>query len=77
MVVNSTRGILLISMEDLEKPLPSITTKIEDTAGVPIQYLRNRGVLQVENYGEKNLLLLSRDLLSGQVNLATLSTDVS
>ena len=77
MVVNSTRGVLLISIEDLEKPLPSITTKIEDTAGVPIQYLRNRGVLQVENYGEKNLLLLSRDLLSGQVNLATLSTDVS
>jgi len=77
MVVNSTRGVLLISAEDLEKPLPSITTKIEDTAGITIQYLRNRGVLQVENYGEKNLLLLARDPISGQVNLATLSTEVS
>lgn len=77
MVVNSTRGVLLISMEDLEKPLLSITTQIEDTAGVPIQYLRNRGVLQVENYGEKNLLLLARDPISGQVNLLTFSTEVS
>jgi len=75
MVVNSTRGILLIHAEDLEKPLPAITTHIEDTAGVPFQRLRNRGILQVENYGEKNLLLLVRDPLSGLVSLSTLATE--
>jgi len=75
MVVNSARGILLIGAEDLEKPLPAITTKIEDTAGVPFQRLRNRGILQVENYGEKNLLLLVRDPFSGQVSLSTIPTE--
>jgi len=75
MVVNSTRGILLIGAEDLEKPLPAITTHIEDTAGIPFQRLRNRGVLQVENYGEKSLLLLVRDPFSGQVSLSTIPTE--
>ncbi len=75
MVVNSTRGILLIGAEDLEKPLPAITTHIEDTAGIPFQRLRNRGVLQVENYGEKNLLLLVGDPFSGQVSLSTIPTE--
>jgi len=75
MVVNSARGILLIGAEDLEKPLPAITTKIEDTAGVPFQRLRNRGILQVESYGEKNLLLLVRDPFSGQVSLSTIPTE--
>jgi len=75
MVVNTARGVLLIAKDDLEKPLPSITSHIEDTAGIPVERLRNRGVLQVENYGDKNLLLLWRNPLSGEVSLGTMPTD--
>ncbi len=77
MVVNSTRGVLLVAVEDLQKPLPSITTHIEDTAGIPFQRLRNRGILQAENFGEKQLLLLVRNLLNGEVSLTTVPTEVS
>ena len=77
MVVNSTRGVLLVAVEDLQKPLSSITTQIEDTAGIPFQRLRNRGILQAENFGEKQLLLLVRNLLNGEVSLTTVPTEVS
>ncbi len=77
MVVNSTRGVLLVAVEDLQKPLPSITTQIEDTAGIPFQRLRNRGILQAENFGEKQLLLLVRNPLNGEVSLTTVPTEVS
>ncbi len=77
MVVNSTRGVLLVAVEDLQKPLPSITTHIEDTAGIPFQRMRNRGILQAENFGEKQLLLLVRNLLNGEVSLTTVPTEVS
>jgi len=77
MVVNSARGILLVAAEDLQKPLPSITTQIEDTAGIPFQRLRNRGILQAENYGEKQLLLLVRNPFNGEVSLTTVPTEVS
>jgi hypothetical protein len=77
MVVNSTRGVLLVAVEDLQKPLPSITTPIEDTAGIPFQRLRNRGILQAENFGEKQLLLLVRNPLNGEVSLTTVPTEVS
>ena len=77
MVVNSTRGVLLVAVEDLQKRLPSITTQIEDTAGIPFQRLRNRGILQAENFGEKQLLLLVRNPLNGEVSLTTVPTEVS
>ncbi len=77
MVVNSTRGVLLVAVEDLQKPLPSITTQIEDTAGIPFQRLRNRGILQAKNFGEKQLLLLVRNPLNGEVSLTTVPTEVS
>ncbi len=77
MVVNSTRGVLLVAVEDLQKPLSSITTQIEDTAGIPFQRLRNRGILQAENFGEKQLLLLVRNPLNGEVSLTTVPTEVS
>jgi hypothetical protein len=72
MVVNSSRGILMFKVDDLQKALPSITTPVEDTAGVPFRTLRNRGILRADNFGDKNLLFLARNPLSGQVSLSTM-----
>jgi hypothetical protein len=74
-VVNTARGQLMFNLEDLEKPLPSITTPIEGTAGVPFEHLKSRGVLQAKNFGDKNLLLLVRDLMTGSLNLQTMPFD--
>jgi hypothetical protein len=75
MVVNSTRGLLLFKAEDLAKPQTPITTPIEGTAGVAFEALRNQGVLQAENYGDRNLLLLARNSLNGEVILRTMPTE--
>jgi hypothetical protein len=76
MIVNSTRGVVLINTDDLSKPLAPITIPIEGTAGIPFQYLRNRGILQVENFGDKNLLVLSRNSLNGEVSLWTMPVEL-
>jgi hypothetical protein len=68
-VVNNNRGVLLIKSSDLEKPLPNITSRVEDTAGIPFRPLRNRGVIRADNLGSKNLALLARNVLSGEVRL--------
>jgi hypothetical protein len=75
MVVNSTRGLLLFKAADLAKPQTPITTQIEGTAGVAFEPLRNQGVLQAENYGDHNLLLLARNSLNGEVILRTMPTE--
>jgi hypothetical protein len=75
LVVNSTRGLLMIKVDDLQKPLPAITTPVEDTAGVPFRMLRNRGVLRADNFGEKSLLFLSRNVMSGEVALSSMPLD--
>jgi hypothetical protein len=72
MVVNSSRGVVLIDADDLSKPLPSITTPIEGTGGIPFQLRANRGILQAENFGAKNLLVLSRNVINGEVSLWTM-----
>ena len=74
-VVNSMRGLLMINVEDLEKPLPSIATQIEGTAGIPFQHLRNQGILQAENYGDQHLLVLVRNSLNGELSLQALPFD--
>jgi len=68
-VVNNNRGVLLIKSSDLEKPLPNITSRVEDVAGIPFRPLRNRGVIRADNLGSKNLALLARNVLSGEVRL--------
>jgi len=75
MVVNSTRGLLLFKAEDLAKPQAPITTQIEGTAGVAFTPLRNAGVLQAENYGDHDLLLLARNSLNGELVLRTMHTE--
>jgi hypothetical protein len=75
MVVNSTRGLLLFKAADLAKPQTPITTPIEGTAGVAFEPLRNQGVLQAENYGDHNLLLLARNSLNGEMILRTMPTE--
>ncbi len=76
MIVNTTRGVMMLNIDELSKPLQAITTPVEDTAGVPVRYLRNQGMLQVENYGDKNLLVLSRNSLNGEVTLWSMPLDL-
>jgi hypothetical protein len=76
MVVNSTRGLLLFKTADLAKPQTPITTQIEGTAGVAFEPLRNQGVLQAENYGDRYLLLLARNSLNGELILRTMAIEM-
>ncbi|HLJ46378.1 MAG TPA: hypothetical protein VKU01_10240 [Bryobacteraceae bacterium] len=75
MVVNSTQGVVLIDSAELAKPLPSITQQIRDRAGIPSRYLRNWGLLQVENLDDRNLLVLRRNSLNGEVALWTMPVE--
>ena len=72
MIANSARGIVLLDKAELSKTKESITSPIEGTGGMPFQLLRNRGILQLENFGERDLLVLSRNPLSGDVSLWTM-----
>jgi hypothetical protein len=74
-IVNSTRGLLMFDAAEFEKPLPAITKPVEDVAGVPFQHLRNRGILQVENYGDKHVLMLVRNVLNGEVRFETVALE--
>jgi hypothetical protein len=76
MVVNSTRGVIVLDAAELAKPLPSITAPIEDTAGVAVHYLRNRGALEAENYGAKDLMILRRDAITGDVSLESMQIEL-
>lgn len=75
MILNTDRGVLLIDTSELAKPLPAITSPTEGTAGLAVRHMRDRGVLQVENYGDKQLLMLSRNSLNGEVRLSTVAID--
>jgi hypothetical protein len=75
MIVNSTRGIVVFDLDELAKPITPITREIEGTAGIPFEYLRNRGVLQAENWSGKDLLMLSRNPLNGEVSLWNMPVD--
>lgn len=72
MIANSARGVVLLDKADLAKTKESITSPIEGTGGMPFHLLRNRGILQLENYGDRDLLVLSRNPLSGDVSLWTM-----
>jgi hypothetical protein len=75
MIANSTRGVVLIDKAEIGKARKPITTPIEGTGGIPFQHLRNRGILQLENFGEKHLLVLSRNSLNGEVSLWTMPVE--
>src|ERR1700687_260707 len=76
MLVTSARGVLLIKTDELEKPLPAITKPIEGTAGLPVKHVWNPGILKAENYGDGNLLVLARNLFSGEVTLSSMPLDL-
>jgi hypothetical protein len=69
MVVNSTRGLMRISAEELAKPHTGITTRADAWTGVKIEQERGQGVLMAENFGEKHVLMLQRHPLTGALNL--------
>lgn len=75
MLVTTARGVLLIKTDDLAKPLAAITSPVVGTAGLPVEHLRNPGILQVENYGDDKLLVLARNVLNGQVTLSAVAVD--
>lgn len=69
LIVNSTRGLMRISAEELAKPHTPITSKAEAWTGVKMEQERGQGVLMAENFGEKHLLMLQRNPLTGALNL--------
>jgi hypothetical protein len=70
MIVNSTRGLMWVKAEDLAKPVTPITAPAQPGTGTPFEHLRGQGTLQVENYGDKYLLLLARDPITGELALS-------
>lgn len=73
MIVNSTRGLMQIKAEDLQKPSAPITAPVPPGSGAPAEHLRGQGVMQVENYGDKYLLTLARNTFTGEVTLSTMA----
>jgi hypothetical protein len=73
MVINTTRGPMKIDAADLAKPLPTITAQAEPYTGVKAEKLRDSGLIAAENYGDKFLLTLSRNKLSGELLISTMA----
>ncbi len=73
MIVNSTRGLMQIKAEDLQKPASPITQGVPPGTGTPAERLRGQGVMQVENYGDNYLLKLARNTFTGEITLLTLA----
>ena len=77
LIVNSTRGEILINEDYLSQPLPNITRQIEGTGGIPFDHPRSvGGVLHAANYGDHNLVFLRRDGFNGQLQLVTQEIDL-
>jgi hypothetical protein len=70
-VVNSTRGLMKITAEELERPHTPITKLAEAWSGAKFEQVRHQGVLALENFGEKHLLALQRNSYTGTMNLTT------
>jgi hypothetical protein len=77
LIVNSTRGEILVNEAFLSQPLPNITSQVDGTAGIPFDHPRNLGgVLHAANYGDKNLVYLRRDGFNGDLQLVVQEIDV-
>jgi hypothetical protein len=77
LIVNSTRGVILVNEDYLSQPLPNITEQIEGTAGIPFEHPRNvGGVLHAGNYGDKKLVFLRRDPFNGDLQLVSREIDL-
>lgn len=71
LIVNSTRGLMRISAEELAKPHAAITKQADQGAGAKFEQVRGQGVLAAENFGEKHLLVLQRNVYTGNLALTT------
>jgi hypothetical protein len=77
LIVNSTRGVILVNEDYLSQPLPNITEQIEGTAGIPFEHPRTvGGVLHAGNYGDKKLVFLRRDPFNGELQLVSREIDL-
>ncbi|MDX2149815.1 MAG: hypothetical protein SFV54_03705 [Bryobacteraceae bacterium] len=72
-IVNTTRGLKRISAEELAKAHAPITKPVEQDAGAKFEQVRGAGVLAMENFGEKHVLLLQRNIYTGELALVTWS----
>jgi hypothetical protein len=70
-IVNSTRGMMMVKAENLQKPLTAITSQAGPGTGLEVEHLRGQGVIHAKNYSDKLILRLTRDTLTGDLNLAT------
>lgn len=75
LIVNSTRGLMRISAEELAKPHAAITTQAGPGSGAKFEQVRGQGVLAAENYGDKHLLVLQRNIYTGSLALTTWALD--
>jgi hypothetical protein len=75
MVANTSRGLMRAKVEDLERPVTPITSRAAAGTGTPFERLDTQGVVQVENYGNDYLLLLTNDRATGELRLSTMRTD--
>lgn len=71
MVVNSTRGLMSITAKELAKPHPAIVKETGPWTGARFEQVRGQGILAAENFGDKQLLVLQRDVFTGLVKLST------
>ncbi len=77
LLVNSTRGEILVNEKNLSGPLPDLTKQVEGTAGIPFDHPRSvGGVVHAGNYGDKSLVFLRRDPFTGQLQLVSQEIDL-
>ncbi len=78
LILNNRRGGMKIKAADIDKAKPIADDKdiTFDTpfAGVPYRTVPVGGVLRADNYDEKNLVVLYRDVASGELGLRLWST---
>ncbi|MEM7587755.1 MAG: hypothetical protein AAF560_30485 [Acidobacteriota bacterium] len=79
LVLNSSRGGMKIDPKDIEKAEALVTdegiTRDTPSAGVPYVTLPMGGVLRADNFDDKHLVVLRRDLNSGGLQLRLWRTE--
>ena len=77
MVANSRRTLMRFDLDSLVSATP-MTTAVKQAyqpGGVPYLPVASFGVLQLDTYNGKNLIVLERDKVDGSLDLATVGLD--
>ncbi len=79
LILNSSRGGMRIKGSDIDKA-QAISTKTDITrdapmAGVPYLAVPMGGILRVDNYDDEHLVVLRRNVTSGELQLRLWSTE--